>query len=1033
MAIGRKLMAALLTILMTISMLGLPVFAEGETDSTQEPQTTEQTGENTEDPEDGDGVDPGTVTTPSQVKKQDTYNKYLETHASADRPMIDPIDLTYDQHLVLNSDFTVSEEKLLIDTFGGFEAVLSDESKIIGWKVTVPKTGMYNLSVMYYNFLSHKVEGDSSVTEYASKGSAASRAIYIDGELPYYDARQIQLSRLWKNETPVTLDPITNNELRPFQVEMEAWQVGEIRDYLGYYSEPLSFYLTAGEHTIAFSPISENIAISKITLYQKDAVSSYADVQSGYEQKGYTAVPDNEDTYIKIQAEDPALKSEPTLYAVADRSTPTMEPYHTSKIRLNSIGGDKWQDVGAWMQWNFDVKVSGLYKIAFKAKQNLVSGVNAHRRLLIDGKEYCQETQSLKFGYDTGYKMFTVGSDDQGNGYYLFYLEAGEHTLRMDVTLGDMSSILQQTEESLTELNVAYRQILMLTGADPDLNRDYQFDKVASGALKIFKEQNVHLKEIEQLVKDSYDGKNSEQSSVLRKLILILDDIEVRMDTLKERFTDLKGNIAALGTWINDMRKQPLQMDYIVICSPDRELPKGDATFWQSLVHEISSFIASFTEDYDTIGSVVTESEEEPVSVWVETGMGNAGSRDNANVLKQIIDSRFSQQYNVAINLKLVAAGALLPATLAGNGPDVCLSRGSSDAVNYALRGAVVNLNSGEFAGTEEVFSQFHESALVPLRFRTGVYGLPETQDFPMLYYRTDILEELGINPDTQLNTWDDIYKLLPLLQNKSMNFGMPVPVLGAVGATLNIYATLLYQMGGELYVMGDEYEYDGINGNLESDEALDAFKMWTNLFTVNRLPNTYDFANRFRSGEIPVAIAGYSSYNLLSVFAPELDGLWSFKKVPGTVKEDGSIDYTTAGSVMACVMMSTCKNRQGAWKFMSWWTGTEAQALFGREIESLLGSAARYQTANMAAVEQLPWDKKSLDAIKDQWKYVVGIPEVPGSYYMGRNVEFAWKDVTNNNSDSNLVLLEYSKLVNDEIARKRDEFRDKLENKDLW
>ena len=136
----------------------------------------------------------------------------------------------------------------------------------------------------------------------------------------------------------------------------------------------------------------------------------------------------------------------------------------------------------------------------------------------------------------------------------------------------------------------------------------------------------------------------------------------MRTDTLKERFSDLKDNIAALGTWINTMRQQPLQMDYIVVCSPDRELPKGDATFFQSFVHEITSFIASFIEDYDTIGSVTTDGDQKPVDVWVETGAGNAGNRDNANVLKQIIDSRFTVKYNVAVNLKLVAAGALLPA-----------------------------------------------------------------------------------------------------------------------------------------------------------------------------------------------------------------------------------------------------------------------------------------------------------------------------------------------------------------------------------
>jgi hypothetical protein len=30
-------------------------------------------------------------------------------------------------------------------------------------------------------------------------------------------------------------------------------------------------------------------------------------------------------------------------------------------------------------------------------------------------------------------------------------------------------------------------------------------------------------------------------------------------------------------------------------------------------------------------------------------------------------------------------------------------------------------------------------------------------------------------------------------------------------------------------------------------------------------------------------------------------------------------------------------------------------------------------------------------------------------------------------------VLLEYSKQINDEIARKRAEFQEKLDNKDLW
>ena len=305
------------------------------------------------------------------------YRAYLEQYASAAKAGCKYIRAGLG-HLVLNSDFTVSEDKLPMGSFEGVEAVVSTDDRIIGWKVTVPQTGLYSFRLHYYTFKSFKVESGSTVTEYTSKGSAVSRAVYIDGKMPFYDARQVQFTRRWVNETPVKRDEKTDNDLRPFQIEKEAWQTGEFRDYLGYYPEPFSFYLTAGEHIIALSPVSECFAISSLEICKRAEAPTYEELKALYGQKGYAAVPDNDDTYIKIQAEDPSDKSDPTLYAIADRSTPTMEPYHNSKIRLNSIGGDKWQDVGSWMEWEIDVKVS-------EALQDCLQGK----------AEYCWAAQTL--------------------------------------------------------------------------------------------------------------------------------------------------------------------------------------------------------------------------------------------------------------------------------------------------------------------------------------------------------------------------------------------------------------------------------------------------------------------------------------------------------------------------------------------------------------------------------------------------------------------------------------------------------------
>jgi len=326
--------------------------------------------------------------------------------------------------------------------------------------------------------------------------------------------------------------------------------------------------------------------------------------------------------------------------------------------------------------------------------------------------------------------------------------------------------------------------------------------------------------------------------------------------------------------------------DYFVIASEEyvqlNTMPKADANFFAKALHEIRSFIASFTEDYDNIGGTVAADGQAPVVVWLETGAGLTGSRDNATILKQLIDDMFTDKTGIIVSTRLVAGGSLLPSVLSGIGPEICLSRGAVDAVNYAFRGAVMNLANDElFPNWREVLAneeRYKHSAVDPFTFGNGIYAIPETQDFFMTFYRTDILEELNLTPP---ETWDEVYNIIGHLQNKQMTFAMPVPVVGAVGSGNNTFATLLYQKGGQYYT--DERD----STMLTTDEALDAFKEWTEFYTLYNLPNTYDFANRFRTGEVPIGIASYSQYSQLAVFAPEIQGLWEFSLVPGTVRTD--------------------------------------------------------------------------------------------------------------------------------------------------
>ena len=177
---------------------------------------------------------------------------------------------------------------------------------------------------------------------------------------------------------------------------------------------------------------------------------------------------------------------------------------------------------------------------------------------------------------------------------------------------------------------------------------------------------------------------------------------------------------------------------------------------------------------------------------------------------------------------------------------------------------------------------------------------------------------------------------------------------------------------------------------------------------------NTYNYTN-------------YNTYNTLSVFAPEIRGKWDFLPVPGTIAEDEfGVEYIrreTVSSGTSVMIMEDAENKEAAWEYLKWWTSSETQVQFGRELEGILGAAARYPTANVEAMSQLPWTVKEYQKLEEQWSWVRGIPEVPGGYMTGRHLDNAFRLVYNDNSNPKETIYDYVQIINDEIDKKRREF----------
>lgn len=93
------------------------------------------------------------------------------------------------------------------------------------------------------------------------------------------------------------------------------------------------------------------------------------------------------------------------------------------------------------------------------------------------------------------------------------------------------------------------------------------------------------------------------------------------------------------------------------------------------------------------------------------------------------------------------------------------------------------------------------------------------------------------------------------------------------------------------------------------------------------------------------MAVADYTQYNQLTMFAPEIKGLWGMLPVPGVLQEDGTVNRAAAGTVTGAVILANSKMPEEAWRFLRWWVSAETQTQFGQGLESIVGAASRYNT----------------------------------------------------------------------------------------
>ena len=892
-------------------------------------------------------------------------------------------------------------------------SVLTGESAVIEFDVNVPETGLYEILIDYY-----PIEG---------KSSAIQRSIFVDGMLPYREMALVELPRIWQNREAMEQEGAVSfiweqdnrgNDLKPIMLESPEWVSAYIHDSGGYIASPLLIYLEAGVRTISLYSLREPMLLRRITLSGSDFTPGYAEVLARWSGAGAR---DTSGHNINIGAQDAVRTSSQMLYPVQDQSSPAVTPTSPKYLLNNTIGGHSWRMAGQWIEYDFTVPESGFYELTLHNRQNFRRGTFVSRRISINGAVPFSELEDYGFKFNRHWQAERL-CDDEGTPFKFFFEAGTIHTLRMEAVLGELGEIISTVRDSVYDLNNIYRRVISRTGIQPDRFADYQIARVlpelSSQMIAVRDNLDFALSELRRI-----GGQSSERERVLITMRDQLNTLINDNELFPRHVTSFRINIRACGAWLNEAIEQPLQLDFINVHSPDVTVESPRNNIFHRIWHEICRLWYSFIIDYNQVGNISDDGDV--ITLWIGSG------RDQANVIKALIDETFTRNYGINVNVMLVDMNTLLQASLAGQGPDVAIQVASELPMNFGLRGSVMDLSG--FDGFDEVRSRFAESAMTPYEFGGQTFALPETQIFPMMFYRRDILAELDIELP---QTWNDVSIIMSELAFNQMEFGM-LP-------SEQTFTMLLYQHGGTYY------NENKTRSALDREEAINAFRMFTEFYTDYKLERDTSVEERFRTGETPIIIADYTFYNNLQISAPELRGIWGFAPVPGMMMEDGTINRAVSsngggaaaattmigvsgGSGSAAVMMSGAENPEHVWKFLSWWTGAETQVRFGREMESLMGPAARVPTANQEAFSKMPWPAQDYRALRQQFEYVQGIPQVPGGYFTWRNVNNAFYAVTTPQTDrprSNLrlpmpreELMDRVILINDEIRYKRIEF----------
>lgn len=862
------------------------------------------------------------------------------------------------------------------------DVYLLDSLNDVSFVNTSTETGLYYLAIDYYELEANIDNTQISIT--------------VNGESPFYESQTLFLPSKWVlSTTDFKLDRY-QNEIQPSSDKVEAWFHHEINDYRGMHPGLFAFNLKQGD-VITVHYVNGQILVGQMYFVTPDHIPTYQEYLNANGNQNVV----NES--ITIAARDMAYRNDASIRLRAEQD-PSNLYYNTQFLRLNVIFGDSWQNSGQAVTYNINVETSGYYYLTFKYRQYMIKDMSVFRKIKIDGAVPFDLFESYAFPYTVNFLNRTL--TDENNENIKVYLEAGTHELTLEAVNYPYRQTIESIQYVMNEIQKLSLSIKRYTSGGTDRYRDWDIEGYfPTASSDILGWADLLMQTYQRLLPLSTVSEPSEIGNLkvaATRLTSIANDIN-KLPSRMVQFSDGDSSVnQMLGNLMQRLMYSSLELERTIIHG-DVKIAKPYSNFFVSFWEGTKRLVLSFVNNPY---SAATRKDNE-ITVWVNH------PRQYIEIMQAMIDEQYAGPMKITLS-QMPDQNKLILANSSGQSPDIAIGVDHWIPYDFAVRDATLDLR--QFSGYQELVSHFSKGAMIPYVFEDGVFGLPETQNFWVTYYRKDILNSIGITHIPQ--TWDEVIEILPLLQSYGMNYFEP---LAQYSGLKPFVATLpfIYQFGGDLY------SPDGMQTAINSDETLKGITLMSELFTLYNMPKyVASFYNHFRYGLLPIGISDLSTYILLNTAAVELDGLWGMDLHPGVYNPDTGeiVRYSSVGA-QASMIMSNTKYPEESWDFLKWWMSANVQSEFAFLLQSTYGQAYFWNTANLDAFRTLSMPKEYKDIVLEQWNYAIEASRIPGAYMVEREISNAWTNIVFNNENPRQALDEAVRISDREIIYKMAEF----------